>query len=269
MIAAYRNSLSQAARCAFALCAGLSLSSCRPSGEPPEPLTIYAAASLTEVVAQLGTAFDPQGRYNIRYNFASSGVLASQLIASPQADLFLSANPQWVDALVRAGRVNAHAARPFLSNRLCLIAHPSAAFTVQTPQALGALNFQHLALGDPAYVPAGSYAQQWLQSIDSPSHPSLWLQLEHKLLPSSDVRAVIGAVAASAKVIGIVYQTDYMAAQTRVQRLYSLPADTGPAIHYLAAPLNQRTLTRDFLDFLHSPPARAIFVSYGFVPSTP
>ena len=251
-----------------ALFALLAFSSCRPNSDAKPKLIIYAAASLTEVVEALTAAFDSQQAYQIHSNFAGSGALAKQLIAAQKADLFLSANPQWMQALVQAGRISPDAPRNFLSNRLCLIAHPNADFSVKSSDEIDSLNFQYLALGDPTYVPAGVYAQQWLSSVADESGTSLWQQVKDQLLPTTDVRAVIGAVAASAKVIGIVYQTDYLAAQSRVQLLHTLPESEAPAIHYQATALNTRAVNQDFLEFLNSETAHAIFESHGFISPT-
>lgn len=251
-----------------ALFALLAFSSCRPNSETKPELTLYAAASLTDVVEALATAFDLQDAYQIHYNFAGSGALAKQLIAAPKADLFLSANPQWMHALVEAGRISSTDPRSFLSNRLCLIAHPNADFKLESPAQLSALDFQYLALGDPTYVPSGVYAQQWLSSVSDEVGTSLWQQVKNQLLPTTDVRAVIGAVAASAKVIGIVYQTDYLAAQSRVQLLHSIPEAEAPPINYQATALNTRAVNQDFLEFLNSETAHAIFESHGFISPT-
>lgn len=249
------------------LLALLTGSSCSHS-EEKAALTIYAAASLSELAVALGQAFDPHNAYHIYYNFASSGALAKQLIATPKADLFLSASPQWMQALVQAKLIRADAPRNFVSNQLCLIAHPNADFSLSAPQQIDTLDFQYLALGDPSYVPAGAYGQQWLNSLSDSLKPSSWRNMQDKLLPTSDVRAVVVAVAASAQIIGLVYQTDYLVARQRVQLLYTIPTSAAPSINYQVSVLNSRQLSHEFLAFLASDCAQDIFRSQGFMPPT-
>ena len=251
--------------CLGLLLALITFSSCSHSKEKPT-LTIYAAASLSELVVALGQAFDPHNAYRIYYNFASSGALAKQLIATAKADLFLSASTQWMQVLAQAKLIHANAPRNFVSNQLCLIAHPNADFSLSAPQQIGTLDFQYLALGDPSYVPAGVYGQQWLNSLSDSLQPSSWRNVQDKLLPASDVRAVVAAVAASSQIIGLVYLTDYLVAQQRVQLLYTIPTSEALSINYQVSVLNSRLLSREFLAFLASDCAQAIFRSQGFIP---
>ena len=234
-----------------------------PTADQPQ-LTLYAAASLKDCLQAIVSDFDPNGDYQVVYNFAGSGVLAQQLIASQNADLFISAHQDWIYAVRQQLSDNSMVLRPIVGNQLCLIANRSADVSPIEPAALASLTFQHLAIGDPNYVPLGRYAQQWLQACRLNSGRSLWEQVEERILPTVDAQAALTTVANHAQILGIVYYSDYIQAQDQVQLLAKIPQSSQQPIHYLAASLNHRTLSLEFLDFLNSPSARSHWSAYGF-----
>lgn len=246
-------------------CYGL-LSSCtsEPSVSSKPTLTLYAAASLKDCLQAIVAAFDPNGDYQVVYNFAGSGVLAQQLMASQRADLFISAHQDWMHAVRQQRPPNSMVLRPIVSNQLCLIAHRSADIPPIELPALAAHHFQYLAIGDPNYVPLGRYAQQWLQSCRPSAGGSLWEQMAERILPTVDAQAALTTVANHKQILGIVYYSDYWQAQDQVQLLAKIPQSTEQPIHYLAASLNQRAQSLKFLDFLSSPSAAALWSAHGF-----
>lgn len=238
---------------------------CAPDTQASKPvLTLYAAASLKNCLLPIVTAFDPQAQYQIVYNFAGSGVLAQQLMAAQGADLFISANRDWMQAVVDSQTPASLTVQPILSNQLCIIAHKAANYPPIDPTEIAQLKFDHLAIGDPDYVPLGRYAKNWLQNCPSTNKGSLWEQLTAQILPTVDACAALTTVASHSQIIGIVYYSDYLQAHEQVRLLARIPPQAEQPIHYLAAALNQRTVSRQLLEFLSSAAARQVLEAHGF-----
>ena len=245
----------------------LSVLGCQsPQAPSKPPLVIFAAASLQDVVTALGQQFGQEHSVELVYNFAGSNTLAQQIKAAPAADVFLSANVEWVDVLDQAGRLVKDTRRNFVSNRLVLISRHDAPFALTAPSQLAELDFTFLALANPDAVPAGRYARAFLQSVPFSGH-NLWEIVKDRVAPAADVRAVLGLVESDPAIIGIVYRTD-ATTSSRVTVLYEIPPQLQQPILYCAAAVEGRhdtVLARRFVDFLGSPAAKAIFTTHGFV----
>ena len=227
---------------------------------------VFAAASLHDVVRDIGARFSETRQIDLIYNFAGSNTLAQQLQAAPVADVFLSANQDWVDALERAELILPESRRNFLSNRLALISRKDARFQLSEPAMLPFLSFTFLAMADPASVPAGRYARAFLQAVATADR-SVWEAVKDKIVPTADVRAALGLVASDPHIIGIVYRTDAMSSD-QVQVVYKIPPQLHQPIVYCAVALKNRPqpeITAQFLNFLSSPEAVAIYNMKGFV----
>ncbi|MEE8348320.1 MAG: molybdate ABC transporter substrate-binding protein, partial [Acidobacteriota bacterium] len=206
-------------------------SACRPRSletHPPE-LLVFAATSLSDVLGEIGGVFQSRVEVDLIFNFNGSNVLAHQILASPKADVFVSADEDWMNVVQQADRVEAGTRRSLLSNQLAIIGHAGSSREIRLATDLCRLDFRLLALGDPEAVPAGRYAKQWLQ-IWACQDRGLWETVAGRISPAPNVRAVIGQVEAADEILGIVYQTDFAAARDRVQLLYSVPSDDGPPI---------------------------------------
>jgi molybdate transport system substrate-binding protein len=223
----------------------------------PREILVFAAASLTESLQELGRRSEARGGPKVAFSFASSSDLARQIEAGAPADVFFSADTAKMDALERAGLVRASERRELLSNVLVVVVPSDSTAKIASPKDVERL--PKLALADPAAVPAGIYARKWL------AQAGVWPALERKVVPTLDVRAALAAVAAGDLPAGIVYRTD--AAISRNVRIAYTVAD-GPAIAYSAAPLasskNPAEAER-FVAFLGSPEARAVFERRGFI----
>ena len=227
---------------------------------------VFAAASLHDVVRDIGARFSETRQIDLVYNFAGSNTLAQQLQAAPVADVFLSANQDWVDVLERAELILPESRRNFLSNRLALISRKDARFQLAEPGMLPSLSFTFLAMADPASVPAGRYARAFLQAVATADR-SVWEAVKDKIVPTADVRAALGLVASDPHIIGIVYRTDAMNSD-QVQVVYKIPPQLHQPIVYCAVALKNRPqpeITAQFLNFLSSPEAVAIYNMKGFV----
>jgi len=229
-------------------------------------IVVFAAASLRDVVLDIGTHFSEAHQVDLIYNFAGSNTLAQHLRAAPVADVFLSANLYWIDMLERAEVILPGSRRNFLSNRLVLISRKDAGFQLSAPSMLPALAFSFLTLADPEAVPAGRYAKTFLQTVETADR-SVWEAVKDKIVPTADVRAVLGLVESDPNIIGVVYRTDAMSSD-QVRIVYEVLPSLHQPIVYCAAALKNRprpALAAQFLDFLHSPEARAIYNTQGFV----
>lgn len=226
------------------------------------PLTVFAAASLTEALQDVGRAYTRRSGRPVRFSFASSALIARQLEGGARADLFVSADTLWMDHVEARGLIDPATRRNLLSGRLALVA-PRAATTrlaiapgFPLARALGPRG--RLAVGDPGYVPAGRYARAALTSL------GVWTSVAHRLAPADSVRAALAFVARGEAPLGIVYQTD-----TRIEpgvRIVGLfPAASHPPIVYPMAVTRTATpAARALYAFLRGPQATAIFRRYGF-----
>jgi molybdate transport system substrate-binding protein len=240
----------------------------RPS--PPAPraddVMVFAAASLREVMQELGDAFEREHTSGVRLNLAGSNVLARQIVAASGADVFVSADDRWMDQVEAAGRVIEGSRRAILANRLVVVAPASSDWRMDEPADLATLDFAHLAIADPDAVPAGRYARAFLSGV-ALDEGSLWSALADRVVPTVDVRAALALVEADPSTVGIVYRTD-AAAAPRTRILYEVAGDATPPIRYYAARIERAdapAAARRFYELLFSPGARDIFARHGFV----
>ena len=224
-------------------------------------ITVFAAASLTGTLNQVGDAYRHDAGKTVVFSFAASSALARQIEASSGADIFISADTDWMDYLDARGLI-AHSSRiDLLGNRLVLIAPADLKISlVIAPHfnLAGAVGNGRLALADPASVPAGKYAKAALTSL------GVWPAVENKIVPAENVRVALAYVARGEAPLGIVYATDARA-EPQVRIVAAFPESSHPRIVYPAA------LTRDakpdaraFLAYLSSARASAIFTRAGF-----
>lgn len=224
--------------------------------EKPE-VTVFAAASLADALNEAARAFEATGAAEVAFNFAGSNDLARQIEAGAPAQVFVSANREQMERLEKAGKVRLGRAFPLLGNTLTVIV-PKDGKTRSLAGPRGLLSFDRLALADPAGVPAGIYAREWLERA------GLWQQLAPRVVPTLDVRAALAAVAAGNLPAGVVYATD-AASSDRVRVVYRVPEAEAPEVRYFAAPVGGAPkAAEDFLAFLRGPRARQIFLRHGF-----
>ncbi len=219
-------------------------------------LTVFAAASTTDVMKELAATFEKCGGDKIRFNFASSGALARQIDAGAPADLFLSANVRWMDYLEGKNLLTADTLTDLVQNSLVLVAPKDSAMTYAGfPENLKG----KLAVGDFKSVPAGTYAEASLKELG-------WLDVvQGKLVKGTNVRTVLMYVERGEVDAGIVYLTDAMQSD-KVKVIGTFPANSHPPIVYPAACLKTgSTSAQAFLEFLKTEKAKAVFKQYGFI----
>jgi molybdate transport system substrate-binding protein len=223
-----------------------------------EEVLVFAAASLTDALGEIGRHFEASSGDRVVFAFGASHDLARQIRAGAPADVFFSADLGGMDALEAAGLVRANDRVNVLSNALVIVVPSSSASSVRAPSDL--LCLDRIALADPQAVPAGLYARTYLESI------GLWEALRPKVVPTLDVRAALAAVASGQVEAGIVYRTDaHLSRGVRVA--FEVPREAGPSIVYPLAPLasSLKPATRDFVRYLLSPRAREVYGKHGFV----
>jgi len=227
----------------------------------PRPVTVFAAASLTDALEQLGIDFTRSTGVRVRFSFAASSVLARQIEAGAGADMFFSADQAWMDYLQQRGRINAATRRDLLGNRLVLIAPADSTLQLKiSPDfaLLSALGGRRLATGDPDSVPVGRYARSALTSL------GVWQDVEDRLVRAEDVRHALMFVARGEVPLGIVYASDAHADQD-VRVIDVFPADSHLPITYpVALTRGASAEASRFLDFVQGPAGRATFGNQGF-----
>src|SRR5262245_26732531 len=223
---------------------------------PPTEILVFAAASLTESLQDLGKAFEAKTGTKVVYSFGASSDLQKQISAGAPADVFFSADTPKMDTLEQAGLVKKADRREFLSNVLVVVVPSDSTAKIASAKDLAAL--PKIALADPAAVPAGVYAKKWLES------EGLWDQVSPKVIPSLDVRAALAAVASGSVPAGVVYATD---AATSKGVKVAFTVTNGPPITYsLAALANAKhpAEAQAFVKFLESDEAQAVYQKRGF-----
>ena len=228
---------------------------------PVEPLTVCAAISLTESLEAAAAAYRESGGGPVRFNFAGSNTLARQLVNGAPADLFISADDAQMDVAAAAGAIDRSTRVDLVENRLVVMVRPDHA-TIRSVRDLLDPAIRRVAIGDPAAVPAGVYARQYLEAA------GLWTAMQPRLVPTSNVRAAVTALENGSVDAAIVYASDAAIAANTV-RTIPLEGAGIPRVVYPAAVVersrNRHEAVR-FLAFLRSPAATAIFERYHFTP---
>ena len=257
---------------ASVLLAGMAAAAPAQAAREGPAITVFAAASLADAIDEVSRAFAAgtgttgaglPAHIPVRTSYAASSVLAKQIDAGAPADVFISADLEWMVFLEKRHLLRPGTWHPLLGNRLVLIA--PAASTVHVMLAphvnlTAALAGGRLATADPDSVPAGRYAQAALTRL------GVWEQVAPQLVRAENVRAALEYVARGEATLGVVYRTDALA-EKRVRVLDTFPADSHPPIIYpVALTAGAAPEAAAFEAFLESNTAREIFSRYGFEP---
>jgi molybdate transport system substrate-binding protein len=231
-----------------------------PLAAKDERITVFAAASLTDVLGELSSRFTESTGISVDTNLASSGILAKQIIAGAPADVYLSANTAWMSEVVKSGCARAENVINFAGNRLVVIIREDAALDIDSFEDLVSQDVYTIAIGDPASVPAGQYAMEALKA------EGIYDRISSELVPAVDVRAVVAYVANREADAGIVYRTDALATEG-IYIAAEIPETSHSPIVYQATALGNPVSSpaQRFLDFLTSAEGREILNKYGFI----
>jgi molybdate transport system substrate-binding protein len=225
-------------------------------------LTVFAAASLTNVLQAAGDLYTAETHVPVRFSFAGSSALARQIESGAPADVFVSADQEWMDYLQQRNLVSDELRVNIATNSLVLVAPADS--TVQLKIAPGfalaaALGEKgRIATGDPASVPAGKYAQAALTML------GVWKSVAGRLVPADNVRTALNFVSRGEVPLGIVYSTDARGEPT-VRVVDTFPATSHPPITYPAAvTATGGADAAAFVRYLRSAKAQALFDKAGF-----
>ncbi|MEZ5675491.1 MAG: molybdate ABC transporter substrate-binding protein [Thalassovita sp.] len=227
-------------------------------------VTVFAAASLKNALEQVALDWLTETGNTATLSFAGSSALARQIQAGAPADIFISANPGWMDNLAANGLIRTDTRADLLSNTLVLIGPagtaPLPGITPATDLA-GLLGDDLLAMALVDAVPAGIYGKAAL------IHLNLWPTVENKVAQADNVRAALALVALKEAPLGITYGSDAVA-EPRVTVLKTFPAESHPPILYPAAQTTDSAApdAAAFLTYLRSPAAAQVFERFGFSP---
>lgn len=225
-------------------------------------VTVFAASSLTDVLDEIGKAYSEETRVPVRFSFAASSALARQVESGSPADVFVSADQEWMDYLAERRLIQASTRVDVVTNSLVLVAPADSKVVLRVaPQfrlreALGAKG--RLATGDPASVPVGKYAKAALTKL------GVWDSVADRIVPAENVRSALNFVALGEAPLGIVYATDARG-NAKVRVVDTFPASSHEPITCPAAVTSRGGAdAAGFVQFLRGARARAIFTRYGF-----
>ena len=234
-------------------------------GAPPivaaDEILVSAAASLTDVLRDIGKAYQSKGKRKILLTLGASNFLARQIDEGAPADMFFSADLAQMELLERHGRLEPGTRKNLLSNQLVIVVPADSRLAIASPRDLLKPEIKKIALADPAAVPVGVYTSKYL------ADEGLWDKVKPKVVPVLDVRATLAAVESGNVEAGIVYKTDAAISQ-KVKTAFEVPIDKGPKITYPVAIVKdskKKEAARDFLNYALSAPGKAAFRKYGFV----
>jgi molybdate transport system substrate-binding protein len=226
-------------------------------------ITVFGAASLTNVLQDLGDEFTKQTSIPVRFSFAASSALAKQIENGAPADVFFSADIEWMDYLQERNLIQRTTRHDALGNRLVLIAPLDSKLQLKIaanfPLA-ASLGKGLLATGDPDSVPAGRYAKEAL------IHLGVWSAVADRIARADSVRSALAFVDRGEAPLGIVYETDALV-DKKVRLVDTFPADSHSAIIYpVALTKSAQADAAKFITYIRGPAGDLAFSHYGFKP---
>lgn len=231
------------------------------SGERP---VVFAAASLKNALDEINAAWVAETGKQASISYAASSALAKQIESGAPADIFISADLDWMNYVSERGLTRKETEARVVGNRLVLIAPSSAkvqATIVPGFDLAGMLGEGRLAMANVDAVPAGKYGKAALETL------GVWASVQRRVAQAENVRAALALVAAEEAPLGIVYRSDALA-ERAVRIVAEFPENTHPSIIYPAALLaaSEHPDAAGFLAFVLAPAARQSFRAHGFVP---
>lgn len=227
-----------------------------------DAITVFAAASMKNALDDTNAAFTKATNIKVTASYAASSALAKQLESGAPADVFISADLNWMDYVAGKNLIKAASRYNLLGNRLVLVSGKDSKIdNVKIEQGFDIARLAgdgRIAVADVKAVPAGLYAKTALEKLGS------WAAAEPKLAQAENVRATLAFVARGETQIGIVYETDAKV-EPNVRIAGFFPEGSYPPVVYpVAATTGAKADAGKYLDFLRSAPAKAIFEKYGF-----
>src|SRR5262245_44397257 len=227
-----------------------------------KPVLVFAAASLKNALDEIVAQYERETGKKVSVSYGASNALAKQIEAAAPADLFISADLDWMDYLQTRSLVRAETRANLLGNRLVLVAPKDSQAVIKIGPGfplVELLGGGRLAMADPKAVPAGRYGRAALESL------GVWQAVEPRVAAAEDVRAALALVSRGEAPLGIIYQTD-AAADPNVKIVGMFPGDTHPPIIYPAALVasSSNVDAPAFLGYMRAPGARPAWEKQGF-----
>jgi molybdate transport system substrate-binding protein len=234
-----------------------------PAYAQTKDILVFGAASLKNALDEANAVYLRQTNKKVVVSYGASPALARQIEGGAPADMFISADLDWMDYVTQRNLIKPATRSNILGNTLVLVAPADSKVTLTIARNFAlaaALGGGRLALADPAAVPAGKYGKAALEAL------GVWSSVADKIAPAPDVRAALVLVARGETPLGIVYQTD-AAADKAVKTVGTFPADTHPPIVYPIAITATSTHpdAQSYMAFLKSDAAKPAFEKQGFV----
>jgi molybdate transport system substrate-binding protein len=227
-----------------------------------DTITVFAAASLKNALDDIVKAHETRTGAKVVVSYAASSALARQIESGAPADIFFSADLDWMDYLEKRSLIQQTSRQNLLRNRIVLIAPSDSKTTLKIAPGFplaSALGKERLAMADTNSVPAGKYGKASLEAL------GVWKDVQARVASAENVRAALLLVARGEAPFGIVYSTDAVAEQ-KVRIVDQFPENTHPPIVYPAALIatSKSAAAASFLGSLKQTAARAIFEKHGF-----
>ncbi|PHM71489.1 molybdate ABC transporter substrate-binding protein [Xenorhabdus sp. KJ12.1] len=228
-----------------------------------EKVTVFAAASLTNALNDIAEQYKKDTQGEVVASYASSSTLARQIEQGAPADLFISADQQWMDYISGKKLIIEDTRHTLLGNQLVLIAPKKSKLNKidinQETKWSSLLAGEHLAVGDPDHVPVGIYAKESLQYLGA------WDLVNPLLARTNNVRSGMALVEREEVPLGIVYGSDAVASK-KVKVVGVFPQESHKPVEYPVAIIkgHENQAVQDFYDYLKTPEAVEIFTRYGF-----
>jgi molybdate transport system substrate-binding protein len=228
-------------------------------GKPP--ITVFAAASLTNVLQELGDGYTKETSIPVRFSFAASSALARQIENGSPADIFFSADLEWMDYLQSRNLIRRDSRHDVLGNRLVLIAPADSGIKLKIEPHFtlaAALGKGRLATGDPDSVPVGRYAREALTTL------GIWNDVADRIVRADNVRSALAFVDRGEVPLGIVYETDALI-DKHVRVVDVFPDNSHLAIVYpIALTTAGKADAAKFIAYVRGPAGDVAFKAHGF-----
>ncbi|HEY5946251.1 MAG TPA: molybdate ABC transporter substrate-binding protein [Kofleriaceae bacterium] len=229
-------------------------------GREPAHISIGAAASLRHAMPELVEQYKSEGGVDVDVSYGASDLLGDQVSQGAALDAVVLADAVELDKLIAARAVAADSRRAIASNRIVLVGPVGAEIKFATLAALH--DSTKIAVGDPATVPAGRYAKQYLETLGE------WTSVQDQLVFGGDVAGVLALAKQGRARIAVVYRTDARAAAPLVVLDEPADAPTASIVAGIATHSRHAAAARAFAEFLASAQARQILARHGFAPPT-
>ena len=220
---------------------------------------LFAAVGTMLPTNEICDSFETEKNITIERNFAASGALARQIIAGAEADIYISANKQWIDYLIDNKIIIKDNISELAKNKLVVICKKDSDIEIEFTQdfdiksAIG----DNISIGDPKYVPVGKYAKQALDSLN-------WFnQIQNKIILAKDVTSVLNYVEMGECDWGIVYYSEAIKS-SKIKIVYEIPLELYDPIIFYIALLNDNHTTRTLYQYYKSDIAKNILIKNGF-----